>query len=67
MSTTETKLNENMAYVPAGRVKHIAKILKKHPDDTQVSLEFILTALFPTVWENIKIYGKDCYTAGYLQ
>ena len=35
-------------------------------DDTDISLELILTMCFPTVWSNIQRAMNDNYTQGYL-
>ena len=41
--------------------------IKSWDKDTPLSLQIVLTALFPTVWKNIESYMKDCYTEGYIQ
>lgn len=46
------------------------KVLKKMenlPDKTEITFEFLLTALFPSVWYNIQEEMRNQYTKGYLQ
>ena len=57
---------EKMPTVPVKQVRKVAKAIENLKDEDTVTLEFILTALFPTVWNNIKKYSSDCYTSGYL-
>ena len=57
---------EKMPTVPVSQVRKMAKAVENLKDDDTVTLEFILTALFPTVWKNIQKYSNDCYTSGYL-
>lgn len=57
---------EKMPTVPARQVRKMAKAIETLKDEDTVSLEFVLTALFPTVWKNIQKYSNDCYTSGYL-
>ena len=57
---------EKMPTVTVGRVRKLAKAIENLTDEDTVTLEFILTALFPTVWKNIQKYSNDCYTSGYL-
>ena len=67
MSITDDKLKERSPTVP---VKQLRKLVNKTAlltDDTPITLELVLTALFPKVYFNIQEYGKDCFTAGYLQ
>ena len=57
---------EKMPTVPARQVRKMAKAIETLKDEDTVTLEFVLTALFPTVWKNIQKYSNDCYTSGYL-
>ena len=41
--------------------------LTQHSDDTEVTFEFLLTFLFPTVWSNIQEEMRNQYTRGYIQ
>lgn len=57
---------EKMPTVPVSQVRKVVEKVKDLEDDDTLTLEFILTALFPTVWKNIQKYSNDCYTSGYL-
>jgi hypothetical protein len=69
MDIIDKKVNttEVMPSVPLHKVLTLSKRLEKLSPETPITLELILTALFPTVWDNIKKYATDCYTNGYLQ
>ena len=56
---------EKMPTVPAAQIHKLAA--KVTDPLTPVSLQFVLTMLFPTVWKNIEKYAMDCYTNGYIQ
>lgn len=60
------KTTEKMPTVPLSRLRKVVSRASALDDDTEISLQFILTALFPTVWNNIQKYANDCYTNGYL-
>lgn len=60
------KTTETMPTVPARQVRKLAQAIEKLKDEDTVTLQFVLTALFPTVWKNIQKYSNDCYTSGYL-
>lgn len=66
MDKSKIKTTETMPTVPVRQVRKVAEAIKNLKDDDTVTLEFILTALFPTVWKNIQKYSSDCYTSGYL-
>ena len=53
---TETK----SPTVPMGVFRKLYSKLEQYSDDTQLTLELILTALFPTVWNNIQRQMNDC-------
>ena len=57
---------EKMPTVPVSQVRKMAKAVENLKDEDTITLEFVLTALFPTVWKNIQKYSNDCYTSGYL-
>lgn len=57
---------EKMPTVPVSQVRKMAKAVENLKNEDTVTLEFVLTALFPTVWKNIQKYSNDCYTSGYL-
>ena len=60
------KTTEKMPTVPLSQLRKIVSRTSDLDDNTEISLQFILTALFPTVWNNIQKYSNDCYTNGYL-
>lgn len=64
----DKKINttEKMPTVPVSQVRKMAKAVENLKDEDTITLEFVLTALFPTVWKNIQKYSNDCYTSGYL-
>lgn len=53
--------------IPASRIAKIYEKTKVMEPDAPITLEFLLMATFPTVWENIQKYANDCYTQGYIQ
>lgn len=57
----------NKTITQLGQLRKIVKRMEDLPDDTELSFEFFLTALFPTVWGNINKEMRDCYMKGYLQ
>ena len=60
------KTTEKMPTVPLSQLRKVVSRTSALDDDTEISLQFILTALFPTVWKNIQKYANDCYTNGYV-
>ena len=66
--TGDKKVNttENMPTVSVGKLRKLMQKIEELTDEDTVTFEFILTALFPTVWDNISKYSNDCYTSGYL-
>lgn len=53
--------------VPLQQLRKIMDKLKTYPDDTEIKFEFLLTALFPSVWNNIQEEMNRQYTQGYIQ
>lgn len=49
------------------QIEKMYKAIKNLPEETPISFEFILTALFPTVWDNIQKTMRDYYTKGYIE
>ena len=43
------------------------KSLKEIGEDEPISFEYVMTALFPTVFFNIQEKMKEQYTKGYIQ
>lgn len=57
----------NKVITKLGQLRKIVKKMDEHPDNTEVSFEFLLTALFPSVWNSIQEEMRKQYTRGYLQ
>ena len=66
MSTNNTDKIE-IIKVPKKRIMSMAKAVEQFSDDTPISFEYVLMALFPSVWTNIQEALKDAYTKGYIQ
>lgn len=60
-------IDKSMPTVPVAQLRKLTNKLKDYSDDTQITFQLVLTALFPTVWSNIQKYSNDCYMKGYLQ
>lgn len=61
----EIETKEKMPFVPLSKLKALVKRMRNMSDDTEITFEFLMTALFPTIFESVRSYMKDCYTAGY--
>ena len=62
----ELSKNEPM---PTCKLSQLRKIYTKTlmlEDSTDISLEFVLVGLFPTVWNNVQQALTDQYAKGYL-
>ena len=57
----------NKIITQLGQIRKIVKKMDKHPDNADVTFEFLLTALFPSVWSSIQEEMRKQYTRGYLQ
>lgn len=57
----------NKVITKLGQLRKIVKKLNKLDDNTDVTFEFLLTALFPSVWSSIQEEMRKQYTRGYLQ
>jgi len=57
----------NKIITKLGQLRKIVKKLDKFDDNTDITFEFLLTALFPSVWSNIQEEMRNQYTRGYLQ
>lgn len=53
--------------IPLSVIRKITNRFKDQKDDFPLTFEYIMTACFPTVWNNIMKYGSDCYVQGYMQ
>lgn len=53
--------------VPKSRITKLAQAVEHLEDDAPISIEYVLMALFPSVWENMQQSLKNAYTKGYLE
>lgn len=58
-------LNEFVPAIPLRRLRKITEQFKGMDNDTPISFEFIMTAFFPTVWENIQNYCRLNFEEGF--
>lgn len=63
----KTDIDDFMPTVPLKRYRDLYFKTKEWDEETPLSLQIVLSFLFPTVWKNIESYTKDCYTKGYIQ
>lgn len=59
--------NEPMPTCPVRQLRKVYNKTLMMEDSAPITLEFLLTACFPTVWENINKAMNDMYTRGYIQ
>ena len=57
----------NKVLTKLGQLRKIVKKLNKLDDNADITFEFLLTALFPSVWSSIQEEMRKQYTRGYLQ
>lgn len=57
----------NKIITKLGQLRKIVKKLNKLDDNADITFEFLLTALFPSVWSSIQEEMRNQYTRGYLQ
>jgi hypothetical protein len=57
----------NKVITKLGQLRKIVKKLNKLDDNADITFEFLLTALFPSVWSSIQEEMRKQYTRGYLQ
>ena len=62
----DIKTNEVEPEIPIETLRKITTKFKDKPNDFKLSFTYIMTACFPTVFNNIMSYCKDCYTQGYI-
>ena len=56
-----------IAPIKLSDVERMVESIKKNTDeDVDLSLEFILTAFFPTCWNNVQTALNRQYTLGYI-
>lgn len=58
--------NEKMPTCPVKQIRNIYKNTKALPDTAPLTLEYVLTACFPTVWSNVQAALNDQYTQGFI-
>ena len=63
----DIKTKEVEPEIPIKILRKITKKFEKEPDDFKLSFTYIMTVCFPTVFNNIQSYCKDCYTQGYIK
>ena len=56
-----------IAPVPLSHLRKIADSLKDKPDDMPLSFEFLMSAFFPVVFNNIQAHMKKMFNDGYVQ
>ena len=61
------KTNEVEPEIPLKVLRKIVNKFEDKPDDYKLNFTYIMTACFPTVFNNIMSYCKDCYTQGYIK
>lgn len=52
--------------VPRKQITKLAKSVERYEANMPISLEYVLTFLFPSVWNNMQRSLQDQYTKGYL-
>ena len=57
---------EKMPTCPVSQLRKLYTKTLMLEDSAKISLELLLTACFPSVWENIKKAMSDNYMQGYL-
>lgn len=62
----DIKTNVEQPEIPLSVLRKIVKKFESQPDTFRLTFTYIMTACFPTVFENIMSYCKDCYTQGYI-
>ena len=50
-----------------GQVRKMVNKLKLHSDDTEITFEFMLTFLFPSVWNSIQEEINRQHTLGFIE
>lgn len=58
-------LGEQSVSIPLLQLRKLTNRLENFPDDTKISFEFVLTALFPSIFENVKKFGTEQFMKGY--
>jgi hypothetical protein len=66
MLNKDIKTTETPPTITVGDLRRLMKKLELFEDNTELSFEFMMTALYPDVYKRIQKYSSDCYTSGYL-
>ena len=53
--------------VELGRLRRILDKFINEPDETKITFEFVMAALFPSIFSNVQNTINQAYTAGYIQ
>ena len=53
-------------YIPLEALRRMLERMKDMPDDTPITFEFICTAFFPTIFNNVQEKINEAYTQGYM-
>lgn len=64
--TKKVKTDETQPEIPIKVLRKLTDRFKDKPDDYKLTFTYIMTACFPTVFNNIMSYCKDCYMQGYM-
>ena len=63
----EQNYNKNLPVTKLSTVEHMVESLKKNTEeDIDLGFEMVLTALFPTCWQNIQKELSRQYTMGFI-
>ena len=61
------KTNETQPEIPIKVLRKLVDRFQDKPNDYKITFTYVMTACFPTVYNNIISYCKDCYTQGYIK
>ena len=61
------KTNEIQPEIPIKVLRKLVDRFQDKPNDYKITFTYVMTACFPTVYNNIISYCKDCYTQGYIK
>lgn len=53
--------------VPKKQMVKMMRAIEKVPEDELISVEFVLTALFPTMWKNMQESLQYAYDTGFKE
>lgn len=58
-------MNKNVTEL--GQLRKVISKLELLKDDTEITFEFLMTAFFPSIWQNIQEEMRRQYTLGYIE